>query len=365
MEEASSIQETSVLSEGFHLFDERTRLWLYLHQMWIGNLSVQLYGWTKNDEIPDSRVKEVYVDMQKEMGVAKGIQNKVDLLDELAHAVRFNVCLKRCVLLQSPSLIQWITAELRKFAVDKWRSQPEMQGLGRPEVLQYLTVLLETLHKTLFQCWPVFVGPEGEDDLDKLLEPRTGVLIQLIQALWLPLVLSEELQSKDPQPALNVMHALMSVMYEISLLFSHVEARTHQEGGQLSRQQQLRSHICAATTEKAMERRVENLVIALQSVLLSMPSGPYKIVIAFHYASVLNSLCCQSASQLSKVVGANHTEDLRFVLPGFVSSHAEDASHPLEKKTVSLLQGLLHFFCPDQARRSSSEGAGIAFETKH
>lgn len=224
-----------------------------------------------------------------------------------------------------------------------------MAGLGRSEALQYLAVLLEMLHKSLFQCWPVFVGAEGEADLDKLLEPRSGVLVQMIPTLWLPFVLAEELKGRDAQAAFGVMHSLMSVMYEISLLFSSVEARTYQEGGQVMKQQQLRHFICSSATDKQIERRVENLVLSLQSVLLSMHPGPYKIATAYHYAFVLNHLCCQDPSQISKAMAANHTEDLRFVLPGFISSELKDSTHPLSRSTVVLLQGLLHTFCPDVA----------------
>eukprot|EP00961_Rhodomonas_salina_P163428 2201237-Rhodomonas_salina.1 len=108
------------------------------------------------------------------------------------------------------------------------------------------------------------------------------------------------------------------------------------------KQQQLRHFICSSATDKQIERRVENLscpgdvvvqlasgtklwgitgcrcstrnvravltlacggyqVLSLQSVLLSMHPGPYKIATAYHYAFVLNHLCCQDPSQISKV----------------------------------------------------------------
>lgn len=42
MEQAAEFTEKTVQSEGFHVFDDRTRIWINLHQMWIGNLIGQL-----------------------------------------------------------------------------------------------------------------------------------------------------------------------------------------------------------------------------------------------------------------------------------------------------------------------------------
>ncbi len=117
----------------------------------------------------------------------------------------------------------------------------------------------------------------------------------------------------------------------------------------MSKQQQLRSHVLAGATEKQTEKRVEGLVLALQSVLLSMSAGPYKIVTVFHYAFVLNDLCCKDASSISLSMQAHHADDLRFVLPGFIASESKEGVHPLSKKATALIQSLLSTFCPDLA----------------
>jgi hypothetical protein len=66
-------------------------------------------------------------------------QARVDLLDELAHAIRFTPELKEAALAAKPSLVTWIAQQLRRFSLDKWKQQPEMEGLSRQEALQYLT----------------------------------------------------------------------------------------------------------------------------------------------------------------------------------------------------------------------------------
>lgn len=63
----------------------------------------------------------------------------MDLLDELAHAIRFTPELKEAALTAKPSLVTWIAQQLRRFSLDKWKQQPEMERLSRQEALQYLT----------------------------------------------------------------------------------------------------------------------------------------------------------------------------------------------------------------------------------
>ena len=51
------------------------------------------------------------------------LQERVDLLDELALASRLNFPLKRLVLLSTPAMIQYVANELRKLTLDKWRQK--------------------------------------------------------------------------------------------------------------------------------------------------------------------------------------------------------------------------------------------------
>lgn len=74
-------------------------------QMWLCRLVSDLYGWKRgksadNGHHEDDVVRDLFLDLHKEMVSATDLQEKVDLLDELALAARFDVNLKRLTLLQ-------------------------------------------------------------------------------------------------------------------------------------------------------------------------------------------------------------------------------------------------------------------------
>eukprot|EP00960_Hanusia_phi_P027527 746876-Hanusia_phi.AAC.3 len=166
--EDQSIIQTMEKQEFFYIYEKNTKLFETLHQWWIGSLSCELYGWKSGSDthLSTDKVRVLFMELQNEIHSAKGLQEKVDLLDELAHAVRFNFTLKRLVLFNKSSLMDWMVNELQRLTTNKWQLHPvnlhmrwdhhvtslsqEIKNSGRTGCRQYLMVLLEAVHKTLF-----------------------------------------------------------------------------------------------------------------------------------------------------------------------------------------------------------------------
>jgi len=183
--------------ESFYIgVDVNSKMYECIHSTWMCMLTSQAYGWTRVDDKQKSKdkIKALYLDLCEEIAAASGLQDRVDLFDELALASRFNFHLKRLVLFQPPPMLQTFIAELRKLTLEKWRLNPDLAHLGRAEALQYMTVMLEALHKTLFLAWPLFSTPEGRAQLHALLDPKAGLIVQLIGAVLGNLVAPEELR---------------------------------------------------------------------------------------------------------------------------------------------------------------------------
>uniref|UniRef100_A0A6T8P534 Uncharacterized protein n=3 Tax=Hemiselmis andersenii TaxID=464988 RepID=A0A6T8P534_HEMAN len=342
-----------VKTEGFYRFEKNSVVFFYSHQMWVASLEASLYGWKKGKDKhhDESVVRELFMDLQREIRSAKHLQEKVDLLDELALAARFDLHLKRLILTQSPSLLEWLASELRAYSLEHWERQPSLQedaSKRRQEAVQYVIVLLETIHKTLFSAWPVFVEKSnGPSLINPLIEARGG-LDQLVQALSLCYVKPEELEQKDPTSYLEVVHCTVAVIHSVKLLYhqaSMFEER-HQE-------QQKKRHLVTAIIGKApnLEKRVLQLMAAFKHCIQTQPKGPLRSVMLHQYASVLHYLAGggKNAGPISKALAAQHTEDFRFVVPRFLNN--EDHGHPLERKAASHLHELLSIFCADIAAK--------------
>lgn len=96
--------ETQIKLESFHKFERQSAVFFYSQQMWLCQLVGNLYGWKGGDKEhhDEGVVRDLFLDLQREIVGAKDLQEKVDLLDELALAARFDVKLKRLILLQVP-----------------------------------------------------------------------------------------------------------------------------------------------------------------------------------------------------------------------------------------------------------------------
>lgn len=175
-------------------------------------------------------------------------------------------------------MLEWLCIELRNYDLSSWERQPSMQDDAvkrRLEALQYVTVLLETLHKTLFNAWPVFAEKlQGPSLMAPLLEPKGGLEV-LSNALGAMYIKPDELNEKDNTAYLEVVHMSVAVMYNAMLLYE--QASMFEEG----HQEQLKKRSMLATIlSKAqfMERRVGNLMAGLKHVIQSQPKGALRTV---------------------------------------------------------------------------------------
>lgn len=106
--------------------------------MWLCRLVSDLYGWKRgksadNGHHEEEVVRELFLDLQREMVTATHLQEKVDLLDELALAARFDVNLKKLILLQAPTLLDWLCNELKSYDLLNYEKQSSTQA-GSPSI---------------------------------------------------------------------------------------------------------------------------------------------------------------------------------------------------------------------------------------
>ena len=316
----------------------------------------KLYGWKRIDEKTQSKDKitSLYIEVMQDIQNAQSLQDRVDLLDEIGWAARFNMHLKRLILFHSSPLISYITSELRKLPVDKWRSYPDLaQRFGRAEALQYITVLLEAAHKTLFLAWPLFAPAEGKTLLAAMLDVRTGLLQQLISAVMGSLIADDELKatSKLRTPALNAVHMCVAVLYQAAQLSWQLQLDKTEST--LDRRTELYAHVVAAVQGPALERRIHTMFAALRAALLDAGASSSRVATVHEYAYVLHMLC-KYHSPIRDVIVKNHQEDLDFVLPKFVSRPSAN-THPLETRASICFLKTITYFAPEQAEKLRSD----------
>eukprot|EP00802_Teleaulax_amphioxeia_P006907 Tamp_06913.p1 GENE.Tamp_06913~~Tamp_06913.p1 ORF type:complete len:326 (-),score=64.89 Tamp_06913:999-1976(-) len=317
-------------------------------------LMCQLYGWTRVEQASRSKdkIKALYHDLVQEINKAASLQERVDLLDELALASRLNFQLKSLILLQTPAMIQYVTSELRKLTLEKWRQSPDLAQLGRPEALQYITVVLEVAHKTLFMAWPLFAAPENTQLLQVLMAPTTGAIHQLIAAIMAPLVSMEELKTGQLKTAASdVVHMCIAVLYQISQLL--LEFRLDKAAAATDRNTELYAQVLVTNPQTALlERRLEVIFAAFKIMMLEMPPSPLRMVTMHNYGYVLYVLC-HMPSPIRETIAKKHVEDVNLVLPRFIIPPTPE-THPIERRSSVCFLKILSIFAPDQAKRLST-----------
>ena len=309
--ESLEVSGTNMITreEYFYIFDPKTKLFEYLTQTFYSLLMCKAYGWKRIDERQQNKVKvkSLYTDLVQEIRSAQSLQDRVDLLDELALASRFNLHLKRLILFQAPPLLPYLVSELRKLTLDNWRGNADLaQRFGRAEAVQYISVLLECVHKTLFLSWPLFATLEGKACLKSLLTPKEGSIQQLVSAILAPLVTDEELKSASPfkATAIDVMNMVVAVLYQISQLF--LELQVDREAPR-ERRMELYVYIVEGVQGNGLERRIKTMMSGMKMALLGMPVSPLRTVTLHHYAYVVH-LLCKYPSTIRDVMSKNHQE---------------------------------------------------------
>mmetsp|Transcript_44327 Transcript_44327/g.139866 ORF Transcript_44327/g.139866 Transcript_44327/m.139866 type:complete len:489 (+) Transcript_44327:118-1584(+) len=350
-EDQSSVIQPIEKQEFFYIYEKDTKLFENLHQWWIGSLSCELYGWKsgKDTHLSNEKVRALYLELQNEIHAAKGLQEKVDLLDELAHAVRFNFTLKRLVLFNKSSLLDWMVNELQRLTTTKWQLHPEIKNAGRTGCLQYLMVLLEAIHKTLFSCWPLFSSKELKRDAETFCASKSSPLSQLIQTLWMSFVTIEEMnERRDDTLLLEVVHTIVAIMFEVCNILIELKTESIVQGQPFDKKMELTSQICTMCSDKSIMRRFQVIFYAMRQMLSNDPDNDLRKVRAHNYSFVLYYLTRnENPSTIRDILAAHHQEDLVFVLPRFIAS-PEDNSHPFDRRSSLCFNEIVGIFSPDQ-----------------